>query len=501
MDTFDATRIQLGINDFNFRWRLEPGEAFQAPEALLAYSDHGLNALSHAFHNTVRDRLAREPWRHRERPVLINNWEATYFDFTEDRLLELARTAKRAGIELFVLDDGWFGRGGHARTSDSAGLGDWTPNPDRLPDGIAGIARKINDLGMKFGLWFEPEMINEASDLFEAHPDWVLSTPGRDRSVYRHQYVLNFANPAVVDHIFDRLHALLAGANVAYVKWDMNRFVTEAYDATRGAERQGEVMHRYILGVYDLYERLLAAFPELIIEGCASGGARFDLGILAYSPQIWTSDDTDAVERLGIQWGTSYVYPVEAMGAHVSITPNHQTGRSEPLNTRANVALFGTFGYEMDLTRASAEDLEAIRSQVAFFKRFGPLVHWGDFHRLRSPFAPDRRSAAWMVVAMDGSEALVADYAILCQPNRPNTRLRLRGLEPEALYRVRTVDPSAWDWPGANAGNAGNAGDEGRTEEDRSFVRSGAELMHIGINDTDLGGRDFASRLYLVTRL
>ena len=511
VDTFDATRIQLGINDFGFTWRLEPGESFQAPEALLAYSSNGLNALSHAFHNIVRGNLARGPWKGRERPVLINNWEATYFDFTEDKLLALARTAWKAGIELFVLDDGWFGKGPHARVTDNAGLGDWTPNPDRLPDGIAGIARKVNELGMRFGLWFEPEMVNKASDLYTEHPDWVLATTGRGMSVYRHQYVLNFANPAVVNNIYSQLHTLLSGANIAYIKWDMNRFITEAFDATRGAERQGEVLHRYILGVYELYRRLLAAFPELIIEGCSSGGARFDLGILAYSPQIWTSDDTDAVERLGVQWGTSYIYPVEAMGAHVSITPNHQTGRSEPIDTRANVAMFGTFGYEMDLNRTSAEDLEAIRSQVAFFKRFGPLIHWGDFYRLRSPFAPDRRSAAWMTVARDGSEALVADFTILMQPNRPNTRLALRGLDPAALYEVRTVDAGAWDWAGASgtSGPSGvdggasdvDSGDGGAESGEGAVVRSGAELMRIGLNDTDLGGRDFASRLYLITRL
>ncbi|KAB8287173.1 alpha-galactosidase [Bifidobacterium ramosum] len=470
VDTYGATRLQLGINPFGFAWRLEPGESFQTPEALLGYTAHGLNALSQTFHRIVLDHLQRPAWARRERPVLINNWEATYFDFTEDQLLDLARLAKHAGIELFVLDDGWFG----ARTSDRSGLGDWTANPDRLPEGIAGIARKINEIGMQFGLWFEPEMVNKDSDLYRAHPEWVIATPGRSQSVYRHQYVLDFANPAVVDNIYAQMHAILSTANVAYIKWDMNRFITEAFDATRGAERQGELMHRYILGVYALYERLFAAFPDLIIEGCASGGSRFDYGILAYSPQAWTSDDTDAVERMSIQYGTSFFFPVATMGAHVSITPNHQTGRNEPLATRANVAMFGTFGYEMDLTSTSPEDLAEIADQVAFFKEHAPLLHNGDLYRLVAPY--DHRRMAWMSVAADRAHAIVGDYVILGVPNKPKSRLRLRGLDETARYRVVSTD--------------------GRFDA----VRSGGELMRIGIDDTDLGP-DFASRVYLLDRV
>ena len=470
VDTYGATRLQLGINPLGFAWRLEPGESFQTPEALLGYTDRGLNTLSQSFHRAVLDHLQRPQWARRERPILINNWEATYFDFTEDKLLDLARLAKRVGIELFVLDDGWFG----ARTSDNAGLGDWTANPDRLPEGIAGIARKINDLGMDFGLWFEPEMVNKDSDLYRAHPDWVLSTPGRGQSVYRNQYVLNFANPAVVDGIFGQMHAILSGANVAYIKWDMNRFITEAFDATRGAERQGEVMRRYMLGVYALYERLFAAFPDLIIEGCASGGSRFDLGVLAYSPQIWTSDDTDAIERLSIQYGTSYFFPVSAMGAHVSITPNHQTGRSTSLDMRAAVAMFGTFGYEMDLTSLPDAELEAIAGQVAFFKEHAPLLHNGDLYRLIAPYG--HRRAAWMSVSADRAHAIVGDYVILGQPNRGKSRLYLRGLDAEARYHAASTD--------------------GRFEA----TRSGGEFMRIGIDDSDLGP-DFASRIYLVDRV
>ncbi|NMM94594.1 alpha-galactosidase [Bifidobacterium oedipodis] len=517
VDSYQATRLQLGINPLGFSWHLAPGEHFQTPEALLGHTTHGLNDLSHTFHRIVLDHLQRPQWRRRERPILINNWEATYFDFTEDKLLELARTAKAQGIELFVLDDGWFG----SRTSDRSGLGDWVANPDRLPEGVAGIARKINDIGMQFGLWFEPEMANTDSDVVRAHPDWVISAPGRGQSMYRHQHVLNFANQAVVDSVYGQMHAILDSANVAYIKWDMNRFITEAFDATRGLERQGEMLHRYILGVYELYRRLLEAFPNLIIEGCSSGGARFDMGILAYSPQIWTSDDTDAIERLHVQYGTSYFYPVAAMGAHVSITPNHQTGRCEPIDTRANVAMFGTFGYEMDLNHVPQSDLAAIRRQTAFFKTFAPLIHNGDFYRLAAPAG--NRKTAWMSVAADRSQALVADFCILGVPNRPLSRLHMQGLDPERWYEVRYRDAnepveaaqsSAGDAvdAGSVAGDAGASAGAGAGIADTAGVAaalagfhmlpgvySGAELMHVGLDDTDLFGRDFNSRLYFVS--
>ena len=483
VDSYRQTRLQLGINPLNFAWHLDPGETFQAPEALLGYTDQGLNAMSQSFHRIVLDHLQRPQWRRRLRPILINNWEATYFDFTEDKLLDLARIAQRQGIELFILDDGWFG----ARVNDRAGLGDWIANPERLPEGVAGIARKINDLGMQFGLWFEPEMVNEDSDLYRAHPDWMIAAPGRGRSVYRHQYVLNFADGRVVDAVYAQLHAIIANACVAYIKWDMNRFITEAFDATRCAERQGEIFHRYILGVYSLYRRLLEAFPELIIEGCSSGGARFDMGILAYSPQIWTSDDTDAVERLDVQWGTSYFYPVAAMGAHVSITPNHQTGREEPIGSRAAVAMFGTFGYEMDLTGLTDDELAVIAAQVAFFKRHADVVHNGDFYRLIDPAS--KRRAAWMAVSRDRSEAVVMDMTILMQPNAPSSRLRLQGLRPDAEYRVLTVDLSQRDY------GLDEHGCQGGT------VRTGAELMRIGIDDSTVHTHDFASRIYLVTEV
>lgn len=483
VDTYDVTRLQLGINERGFAWHLEPGETFQTPEALIAYSDEGYDGMSRAFHRLVLDNIVRGAWKRRERPILINNWEATYFDFDEDKLVDIARTAKQAGVELFVLDDGWFG----ARNNDTAGLGDWTPNPARLPQGLAGLSKRINDLGLKFGLWFEPEMVNKDSDLYRAHPDWAVHTPGRHMNHGRNEFLLNFANKDVVDNIYGQMSRLLDEANIAYIKWDMNRFVSEGYDVTRGAEHQGEAYHRYILGVYDLLERLLQRFPDLIIEGCASGGGRFDMGMLYYTPQIWCSDDTDAIERLKIQYGTSYFYPLSAMGAHVSVVPNHQANRITPIETRANVAMFGTFGYELDLNTLSEEEFGKVRSQIEFFKRYREIIHTGDFHRLVSPDGNEQ--AAWMVVSRDRKTAIVGDYRILLTPNSRYMRLHLRGLDENTQYRVSCTGASSID----------------------GAAFTGAELMRIGMVSSDgsygemgdsepLGkASDFSSRLFVLT--
>ena len=482
VDSFDVTRLQVGINDFNFSWQLGPEESFQTPEALIGYTTEGFNGLSHGFHNVVRNNIIRGPWKNRERPILINNWEATYFDFDEDKLVAIAQRAHEVGVELFVLDDGWFG----ARNNDKAGLGDWTPNADRLPNGLTTLARRINDLGMQFGLWFEPEMVNKDSDLFRAHPEWALRTPGRAMSQGRNQYVLNFADNEVVDNIYGQMYSLLSSANIAYIKWDMNRYISEGYDITRDAAHQGELFHRYILGVYGLMERLLQAFPDLLIESCASGGGRFDMGMLYYSPQIWCSDDTDAVERLNIQYGTSVFYPLVSMGSHVSITPNHQTGRVTPLHTRSNVAMFGTFGYELDLGKLSEEEVREVRREVDLFQEYRSIIHRGDFYRLMAPY--NNRKAAWMVVASDRRRALVGDYKILLKPNSPYTRIQLRGLDPKTVYSVKCTGPS--------------------TISGKQF--SGAELMGIGLVDTDassgeMGGvnplgvtEDFDSKLFIL---
>lgn len=475
VDAFSSTRILAGINPFGFDWKLAPGEGFQTPEAVLVYSHQGLNGMSQTFHRLYRTRLARGEWRDRPRPILINNWEATYFDFTEDRLLEIAAKARECGVELFVLDDGWFGQ----RCSDHAGLGDWVANRDRLANGIAGLAERIEGIGMKFGLWFEPEMVNEDSDLYRAHPDWIIHTPGRKPSVGRHQLVLDFSRPEVVDCIHNQMAAILGGAKVSYVKWDMNRCITECYSAALPADRQGEVFHRYILGVYSLYERLTREFPHILFESCASGGARFDPGLLYYAPQCWTSDDSDAVERLYIQYGTSLCYPVSSMGAHVSVSPNHQVMRLTPLHTRANVACFGTFGYELDLNKLSEEEIAQVKAQIAFMKQYRALLQFGSFYRLKSPF--EGNETLWMAVSEDKKQAIVGWYRILNQANKAPSRVRLTGLDPDVRY-VNSVT--------------------GR-------VHWGDELMHCGLVTTDPvsklieSGRtdsgDFESRLYVLT--
>ena len=430
VDTHDTTRVLLGINPEWFDWKLEPGEEFQTPEAVMVYTDRGMNDMSQTFHRLFQKRLARGYWRDRERPILINNWEATYFDFTEERIVEIAKKAKEQGIELFVLDDGWFGK----RTSERAGLGDWKANPERLPEGITGLAQKIEALGMKFGLWFEPEMVNKDSDLYREHPDWILSVPERRQSQGRYQYVLDFSRKEVVDYIYDRMAEILGSGKVSYVKWDMNRSITECWSAALPADRQGEVFHRYILGVYDLYDRLNTAFPEVLFESCASGGGRFDPGLLYYAPQGWASDDTDAAERLKIQYGTSYCYPISSIGAHVSASPNHQIMRSTPLYTRANVACFGTFGYELDLNRLTAEEQEEVKRQTAFMKKYRSVLQFGSFYRLESPF--EGNVTAWMSVSGDRKTAVVGWYRTLNGINMGYTRLKLRGLEPDSVYRV-----------------------------------------------------------------
>ncbi len=476
VDTHDTTRVLLGISPMGFDWKLEPGESFQTPEAVTVYSDKGLNGMSQTFHRLYRKRLARGCWRDRPRPILINNWEATYFDFTEDRLVEIAAKAKESGVELFVLDDGWFGK----RSSDHAGLGDWVANPRRLAGGITGLARRIEDMGMKFGLWFEPEMVNKDSDLYRAHPDWILETPGRSASHGRNQYVLDFSRKEVVDCIYGMMAKILEEAKVSYIKWDMNRSITECYSRALPADRQGEVFHRYILGVYDLYERLTSRFPQVLFESCASGGGRFDPGILYYAPQGWASDDSDAVERLKIQYGTSYCYPLSSIGSHVSVAPNHQVFRSTPLKTRANVACFGTFGYELDLNRLSPKEQDMVREQIAFMKEYRELLQFGTFYRLASPF--EGNITCWMVVSEDQTQAVVGWYRVLSGVNMPYTRVRLQGLNPDFCYR----------------------------NQETGALHYGDELMNLGLITSDgqsgqmdgagEGYGDFMSRLYVLKR-
>ena len=475
VDTYDTTRMLLGIHPAAFEWKLEPGETFQAPEAVMVYTDQGLNHLSQTFHRLYQKRLARGYWRDRPRPILINNWEATYFDFTEERLVEIAKTAQESGVELFVLDDGWFGK----RSSEHAGLGDWIANPERLKHGITGLADRIEALGMKFGLWFEPEMVNRDSDLYREHPDWILQTPERHACHGRFQYVLDFSRKEVVDRIYGMMAKILSGAKISYIKWDMNRSITECYSAALPADRQGEVYHRYILGVYDLYERLTSQFPHVLFESCASGGGRFDPGMLYYAPQGWTSDDSDAVERIKIQYGTSYCYPISSMGTHVSVTPNHQVNRNTPLYTRANAAYFGTFGYELDLNALTEEEQAEVKEQIAFMKENRSLFQFGVFYRLQNPFT--HNSSAWMVVSQDKKRAIVGWYRTLNGINLPYTRIRLQGLDPDMEYQIQG-DPAS---------------------------HYGDELMNLGLITTDTSSgqaegeekmcQDFESRLYILS--
>ena len=431
VDTYDVTRVVMGIHPNEFRWELKKGESFQTPEMVMVYSEEGSNKMSQTFHKLYRTRLARGNWRDEGRPILINNWEATYFDFNEEKILKIAEKAKELGIELFVLDDGWFGK----RNIDNCSLGDWYPNLEKLPGGITGLAEKIEEMGMKFGLWFEPEMTNKDSDLFRAHPDWLLADLRRSYCHSRNQYVLDFSKPEVVDYIHAQMRKILKEAPVSYVKWDMNRAFSEVFSNGNDREHQGKVRHKYILGVYSLYERLIEEFPEILFESCASGGARFDPGMMYYAPQAWTSDNTDAVDRIKIQYGTSFAYPLSSMGSHVSASPNHQVRRSTSLDTRANVAYFGTFGYELDITRLPEEELETMKKQIAFMKKHRDLIQKGTFYRLLSPF--EGTSSAWMVVSEDRSEALAAYFRVMQPANGKFERIYLKGLDAAEKYTVQ----------------------------------------------------------------
>ena len=430
VDNYDTARVLMGIHPNGFKWTLEKGESFQTPEMVMVYSEAGLNGMSQTFHKLYRTRLARGTWRDKVRPILINSWEAFYFDFDAPKLLGLADVAADLGMELFVLDDGWFGK----RDDSTSSLGDWYPNEEKLKGTLKELAEKINAKGLKFGLWIEPEMTNKDSDLYRAHPDWLLAEQGKRICHSRTQYVLDFSKKEVREYIGDMLENLLAEVPVSYIKWDMNRTFSEVFSNGNDREYQGKVCHKYILGVYELYERLTSRFPHVLFESCASGGARFDPGMLYYAPQGWTSDDTDAIERLKIQYGTSMVYPVSCMGSHVSASPNHQTNRVTPLETRADVAYFGTFGYELDLLKLGEEDKAEIRRQIAFMKEKRDLIQKGTFYRLKSPF--EGNETAWMIVSEDQKKALVGYYRVMQPVNVGFKRLKMKGLKEDICYKV-----------------------------------------------------------------
>lgn len=424
----ENSRLSIGLNPDVFTWKLEPGETFVSPEAAMVYSPDGLNGMSHAFHRLYSENLMRSKWFERDRPILINNWEATYFNFNEEKILQIARRAKELGVEMLVLDDGWFGK----RNTDNCSLGDWVVNPEKLPGGLNGLSDRLHDLGLKFGLWFEPEMISPDSDLYRAHPDWCLHVDGRARVEMRNQLILDLSRKEVQDYIIESVSAVLESARIEYVKWDMNRNMTEPFSGAQTPARQKETQHRYMLGLYRVLEEITARFPEILFESCSGGGGRFDPGMLYYMPQTWTSDDSDAVERMFIQYGTSFVYPPCAMGAHVSAVPNHQTGRTTAMQTRGDVALGGNFGFELDLSQLSDADAETVRRLIEREKQVRTLVRTGEFTRLLSPF--DHPYAAWQFRARDNSEALICAYRLMTRPATPHLLLRASGLDESAVY-------------------------------------------------------------------
>ncbi|HOJ92537.1 MAG TPA: alpha-galactosidase [Dictyoglomaceae bacterium] len=457
VDQFNTTRVSMGINPFEFTWNLEKGESFQTPEVVMVYSSQGLGDMSRTYHRLYRKRLCKGVYRDKRRPILVNTWEAVYFNINEDKLLDLAKNAKELGIELFVLDDGWFGK----RDDDTSSLGDWYVDKRKLPNGLDGLGKKLNEMGLKFGLWFEPEMVSPNSELYKKHPDWCIQVKGRPISPCRNQYVLDITREEVRKEVLRMMKEIIRSAPIEYIKWDMNRPLTEVRSLALPSEKQKEVFHRYVLSLYEMIEELTTEFPYILFEGCSGGGGRYDPGILYYMPQIWASDNSDAIERLKIQWGTSIVYPASTMGAHVSAVPNHQVGRVTPLKTRGSVAMSGVFGYELDLTKLSEGEKEVVKEQVELYKKIWHIVFEGDLYRLINPF--ENTAASWMFVTPDKKEAFVVYVNILAEPNPPFKKLKLDGLDPEQIYVADGTDKEYF----------------------------GDELMNIGINIPPL--RDFDS--------
>ena len=429
-DQLNQTRMMLGLQEEAFRYPLETGEMFQAPEVILSYSSEGMNRLSQNLHHCIRQHICRGKYKEEIRPILINSWEAAYFDFTGDTIYELAKAAKEVNIDMLVMDDGWFGK----RDDDNSGLGDWFVNEKKLGGTLGNLIKGINDLGVKFGIWIEPEMVSEDSDLYRKHPDWALTVPGRNPVRSRNQLVLDFSRKEVVDEIYDQICKVLDQGNIEYVKWDMNRSLMDVYSSV--TRDQGRVLHDYVLGLYDFLERLVQRYPNLLIEGCSGGGGRFDAGMMYYTPQIWCSDNTDAIDRLRIQYGTSFGYPVSVVGSHVSAVPNHQTGRKTPLHTRGVVAMSGTFGYELNLMKLSEEEKQEIREQIAEYKSYAPIIQNGLYYRLSNPTTEE--ICAWEFVHTDEKEQSKVLLNIVMQVIHGNMTVnyvKLQGLEETAVYR------------------------------------------------------------------
>ena len=425
---FGKLRLLLGINPKGFEYLVEAGGSFESPEAVMTVSDEGFNGMSHNMHSFVEDHILRGKWAKAERPVLLNSWEAAYFDINESKLLKMAKKARSVGIELFVMDDGWFGH----RDDDTSSLGDWYANTKKLPQGVRGLSDKIHEMGMKFGIWVEPEMVSEDSDLYRGHPDWAMRIPGKPHSPGRNQMILDLANPEVQKYITDALSKLFKDGNIDYVKWDMNRTMTDVYSPSLEPARQGECAHRYIIGVYNVLEVLTKRFPDILFEGCASGGNRFDLGMLCFFPQIWGSDDTDALERVRIQTGYSYGYPLRTVSAHVSSVPNHQTLRLTPLETRFDVAAFASLGYECNLCDLDQSETEAIKDQVSLYKQWRSVFQLGRFYRDRNIY--DGGDVTWNVVSADGIRSAAMVFQPLARANDQRGNIRLFGLDSNAKY-------------------------------------------------------------------
>lgn len=475
-DQADQTRFVCGIHPDDFDWTLNPGESFDTPEVLMSCSAEGFGGMSRNLHDLIRENVCRGEWKHKRRPILINNWEGTYFDFTGDKLVSIAEEAAKLGVELFVMDDGWFGK----RDSDNSGLGDWYSNEEKLGCTLKELGERIEALGMKFGIWFEPECISEDSDLYRAHPDWAVQIPGRKPNLSRNQLILDFSREDVQEYIIERLSAVLDSAPISYVKWDFNRSICDKFSANLSAGRQGEMAHRFVLGLYRVLEELLERYPHLLLEGCSGGGGRFDTGMLYYSPQIWCSDDTDAIERLQIQYGTSFAYPVNTMGAHVSAVPNHQTGRVTPIATRACVAMAGTFGYELDVNKMTDEEKEAVKRQIQIFKEQYDLISYGDYYRLTD--VQKSSCAVWETVAKDGSEALVSAVWQHVQATPAFLNVKVRGLCEDGMYRVMRT--------------ALKEKDAGAQEKEDQVI-SGSSLMHGGLPIPAADGEYAAWQIYL----
>lgn len=433
-DQLNQLRLVMGINPEQFSWDLKSGEEFYTPEAILSYSAEGMERLSHNFHRIIRNNVCRGKYKTAKRPVLINNWEATYFNFDAEKLFGIAKEAASLGVDMLVMDDGWFGK----RDNDNTGLGDWYVNETKLDGGLKKLTDRISSLGMKFGIWLEPEMVSEDSDLYRSHPDWAIRIPDRKPVRSRYQLVLDMTRKEVRDYLFDAISAILKSADISYVKWDMNRSICDWHTAALPPERQGEMPHRYVLGLYELLKRLTSAFPDVLFEGCSGGGGRFDAGMLYYCPQIWCSDDTDAYERTKIQYGTSFFYPVSAVGSHVSAVPNHQTGRITPIETRAVTAMAGSFGYELDLGTLTVEEKAAVREQIKRFKGYEALIHNGIYYRLSNPI--EEKLALWSYVSEDKSEILVHGMIYRTEPNMLRYTVKLRGIAPEKRYLLKGSD-------------------------------------------------------------